>query len=452
MIFALHSIGFGLISAKLIPLPRDSVMNLVTEKWHHGVKPYQWWLLVIASAGWAFDAFEGQIFNLTRADLLADLLHVSAESPEVRRAGDMMLGIFLVGGAVGGLLFSSLADRWGRRPIMALTILCYSLFSGLTFFAQNLWEVGILRFLVAMAIAGEWAVAAALVAETFPKSARAFAGGLYHASSVPGIWLAALVTILVGTEWRWAFAVGLFPALLVFWVRFSIRESEVWQNAKQANNQRLGSFRELLTDPRWRMRALFGMMLAMVGMATFWGVTVAAQDLAKDMLLREGLEPAAASLKAKFAYGIITTSGCLFGLLSFGPISESLGRKKTFALMLIAALIITPMTCWLPQTYAQLLWFLPFFGFFTGGIHSGFAIYFPELFPSHLRATGSGFCFNTGRLIAGPILFILGELKSLYGLRITITYLSLFFLLGLVALLFFPETKNKQLSEELCSA
>jgi len=426
-------------------------MNLATEKCNESVTTYQWWLLAVASAGWAFDAFEGQIFNLTRGDLLADLLHVSAESPLVQRTGDMMLGIFLLGGAVGGLLFSSLADRWGRRPIMALTILCYSLFSGLTYFAQNLWEVGILRFLVAMAISGEWAVAASLVAETFPKAARAFAGGLYHASSVPGIWLATLVTILVGTEWRWAFAVGLFPALLVFIVRSSLSESEVWQNAKQTKNQRLGSFRELLKDPRWRTRALFGSMLAMVGMATFWGVTIAAQDLAKDTLIREGLPPAMASLKAKFAYGIITTSGCFLGLLCFGPISELLGRKKTFALMLIAALFITPLTCWLPQNYTQLLCFLPFFGFFTGGIHSGFAIYFPELFPSHLRATGSGFCFNAGRLIAGPILFISGELKSVYGLHVTITYLSLFFLLGLFVLIFLPETKNSQLSDKLCS-
>lgn len=447
MMLSLQMAGVGAEYAKMMGAIRAPMIHPAPRKWHHGVTRYQWLLLLIASAGWAFDAFEGQIFNLTRGDLLADLLHVPMDSPEARRAGDMMLGIFLMGGAVGGLLFSSLADRWGRKPIMAITILCYSLFSGLTFFAQELWQVGILRFIVAMAIAGEWAVAATLVAEAFPQSARAQAGGLYHSSSVPGIWLATAVAISVGTEWRWAYVWGLLPALLVFWVRSSIHESEIWQAAQAKKNKRLGSYRELLTDSRWRSRAIFGMLLAMVGMATFWGVTVASQDLCKEALLREGVSSLEAASKAKFAYGFITTTGCFLGMVSFGPISAYLGRKNTFALMLMLALFIVPMTCWIPQTYAQMLFFLPFLGFFTTGIHAGFAIYFPELFPSHLRASGVGFCFNAGRLIAGPILFVSGEIKSTFGLSVAVTLLSLFYLIGLFTLFFLPETKNSQLPD-----
>src|SRR5205085_2325852 len=126
----------------------------------------------------------------------------------VERWKDRMLAVFLVGGTVGGIAFGSLADRIGRKPTMALTILFYSVFSGLTYFATELWEVAVLRFLVALGVGGEWAVAAALVAEVFPNTARAHASGIFHATSVLGTWLAALAGLAVGAEWRYAYVVG----------------------------------------------------------------------------------------------------------------------------------------------------------------------------------------------------------------------------------------------------
>ena len=137
-------------------------------KWYDGVTRYQWLVLAVASAGWIFDAFEGQLYNITRGEMLPSLLG-EASSPELVQAwGERFLGVFLIGGTLGGWLFGSLADRWGRKQVMALTILCYSIFSGLTAFATDLWQVGVLRFLVAMGVGGEWAVGAALVAEVFP--------------------------------------------------------------------------------------------------------------------------------------------------------------------------------------------------------------------------------------------------------------------------------------------
>lgn len=140
-------------------------MNTPTPtKWYHGVTRYQWLVVLIASAGWVFDAFEGQLFNVQRNQMLSEILHVATDHPDVRRWGDIFLGIFLVGGTLGGILFGWLGDRWGRKPTMVLTILFYSIFSGLTYFADSLWHVGVLRFFVAMGVGGEWAVAAALVA------------------------------------------------------------------------------------------------------------------------------------------------------------------------------------------------------------------------------------------------------------------------------------------------
>lgn len=422
-------------------------MSTASQKWYHGVTRYQWLVLIVASLGWVFDAFEGQIYNLTRADMLPDLLRVAPNDPLVKVWGERFLGVFLIGGTIGGWLFSSLADKWGRNPVMALTILFYSVFSGVTAFATEIWHVGALRFLVAMGVGGEWAVGAALVAEVFPKHARERAGGIFHATSVVGLWLAAAAGLLVGSQWRSAYLLGVVPALLVLWVRMSIKEPETWKEAKLTKSERMGSYTELLGDARWRSRAIFGALLAMVGLATFWGVVVAGQDIAADHLKRAG-DPDWAS-KSKIAFGFIQTAGAGAGMLAFGPLSARWGCKKTFVVMHLCALALTPLVCWLPSmfgSYALLLMLLPVFAFFGQGIHAGYAVYFPTLFPTHLRATGSGFCFNTGRILAAPVLIWLSAwMKSAFDLRVAITCLGLLFLLGLVFIAFLPETKDQDL-------
>ena len=422
-------------------------------RWYHGVSGYQWLVLAIASAGWVFDAFEGQIFSITRNDMLTDILRAAHDAPGVRQWGDVFLGVFLAGGAFGGILFGSLADRWGRKPVMVATILCYSVFAGLTYFATSLWQVGVLRFLVAMGVGGEWAVAAALVAEAFPKHARAHASGIFHATSTFGTWIAAGVGLAVGAQWRYAYLVSVLPAMLVLWVWSKVKESDSWQHArdKAATGQgsQLGSFRELFFHKVWGPRALLGMVLAAVGLGTFWSVTVAGQDLVLDLLRRSGMASAEAAAKAKFAYGLIETIGMALGMLSFGPICVRLGRRWTFILFQALSLIIVPVTCCLPATYTQLLLLLPLMGFFTIGIHAGFAIYFPELFPNHLRSTGAGFCFNAGRLVAAPVLMLSGWLKAQPGmtLQMAISLMALLFVIGILAMFFLPETKNQPLPE-----
>src|SRR6516225_6480348 len=183
------------------PSPADET----PRPWYRGIARQQWLVVAVAAAGWIFDVYEGQIFNITSDQLLAEILGVSGGDPAIKRYGDFFLGVFLAGGTAGGLLFGSLADRWGRRPTMIATILMYSLFSGLTYFADELWEVALLRFLVAAGVGGEWAVAAALVAEVFPQKARAQASGIFHSSSVLGTWLAAFAGMAVAANWRYAY-------------------------------------------------------------------------------------------------------------------------------------------------------------------------------------------------------------------------------------------------------
>ena len=422
-------------------------------KWYHGITKYQWLILAIACAGWIFDVYEGQIFNITRGDMLNDLLSgiedEAAKKAAIDKWGDWFLAAFLLGGTAGGLLFGSLADRYGRRPIMIATILTYSVFAGLTYFATELWQVATLRFFVAMGVGGEWAVAAALVAEVFPKHARTHASGIFHASSVVGTWMAAIAGIAVGTQWRLAYLIGVIPALLVVWVRAKVKEPEGWKDAQKNKNEQAGSYLDLFGDARWRKHALLGMALAAVGLASFWAVGVATQGLAKNMLLAEGVTEAVAASKAKFAYGIVQTVGAGVGLLSFGPLCAWLGRRRAFVFGHIGAFLIVPITCYLPQTYDQLLFILPVFGFFTLCMHAGYAVYFPELFPNHLRATGTSFCFNVGRIVAAPMLILSGMVKAMEGIntQLALSLLATTFLLGLVVVAFLPETKGKDLPE-----
>jgi MFS family permease len=264
-----------------------------------------------------------------------------------------------------------------------------------------------------------------------------------------GTWIAALAGLLVGTHWRYAYLMSIVPALLLVWVRTSIQEPERWKHAA-TERQRLGSFRDLIFDARWGPRAFFGLLLAAVGLGTFWGVVVAGQDLTRELLLRLGWNVADATAQSKIAFGFVQATGMGFGFLSMGPMAEWVGRRGAFLVMHLAAVIIVPITCYIPHAYWQMLVILPFFGFFTGGMHAGYAIYFPELFPDRLRATGAGVCFNGGRLVAAGMLYISAVIKSRPGieLRMAVVILSLVYLLGVLLLLALPETKGRPLPQD----
>ena len=205
-----------------------STDNQSSRAWYAGVTWYQWLVLIIACLGWVFDVFEGQVFAVFKTPAMADVLGVAKDHADVKMCSSIAFAVFLLGGTVGGLFFGVMADRIGRRQTMVWSILTYSIFTGMHYFATTWWHIVGLRFFVAMGVAGEWAIAAALVSEVFPKKARAMAGGIFHASSVLGAVMASVTGMfLTGpTDWRWAFLIGVLPALLIVWILASLKESE----------------------------------------------------------------------------------------------------------------------------------------------------------------------------------------------------------------------------------
>jgi MFS family permease len=450
-----------------------------TGPWYEGITRYQWLVLLIASLGWVFDVFEGQVFVACMEDAMPQLLPSSATAGDKDYYNNIALAAFLLGGALGGVVFGALADRIGRTRAMIYTILIYSAFTCLSALAQNWWQMAGLRFAVAMGVGGEWAVASALVAEVFPARARARCSAIFHASSVFGTLMAAAVGALViqnprfgEQSWRWVFVAGALPALLTLWIRWKLKEPEAWLQARQRASTepglRTGRIGDLFQLELIR-GTLIGVALAAIGMATFWGVHIHGKDTLKakatanlmsEADIRDAKSPAGVKLLEDNARGlkqvemlgmVLVTIGGGFGLLTFGPVCERIGRKPAFLFyhaggFALGWLLFGP----LRTQSIEVLWIvLPVFGFLTLGMHAGYAVYFPELFPTRARSTGAGFCFNIGRVVAAPILLLVGYVRKseIVTMHEAAAWLSCLFLLGFVVLIFAPETRNRELPE-----
>jgi MFS family permease len=452
----------------------DSVTPL---PWYSGITGYQWLVLTIASLGWIFDVFEGQVFVASMNEAMPSLLPPGTPAATSQLYNNIALGAFLAGGALGGVIFGALGDRIGRARTMVITILMYSLFTCLTALSQTWWHVVVLRFLVALGVGGEWAVASAMVAEVFPPRARAWSGAIFHGSSVLGTYLAvAAGTWIVANPslgWRWGFAVGALPALLTLWIRWKIREPDVWLASErhQPRDDTLRTPIDRLLDlftPQVLSRLLLGFSLAVIGLATFWGVHIYGKDFVlrrarHDLEYAAGLPADAApsarqavwqahgpALKRAEMWGMfLTTTGGGLGLLAFGPICEWLGRRWAFIVFHLGGLALGVL---LFQTYQQwnnamLAGLLVLFGFWTLGMHAGYAIYFPELFPTRLRSLGAGFCFNFARFTTAAMLVVNGVLQHRgVSFETTGTLLSLLFLAGVLVAWIGPETKGTTLA------
>jgi len=515
------------------PAPHEA---LDRRPWWSHMNKYHWYVFVLAAMGWLFDTMDQQIFVLSRAITMKDLLPDASQAEQIK-AGGTATTLFIFGWATGGLIFGAVGDRWGRAKTMALTILIYALFTGLSGLTKTPLQFGICRFLTGLGVGGEFAAGAALVAEVMPAKARAQSLAFLQSLSTVGNITGALLFKYVEPMWGWQglYFIGAFPALLAVVVRVGLKEPEAWVAAKKAAAEagakgeavKFGSYTEMFRHPKWRKHTLVGLALAISGVFCLWGVgfyspeliesnypvvpVVQRENLAKVpqaadnaahkvafsalseaeqksfiMLARRSVPPKTKFNEAvvkdqklspdhesrfkkllekaktaeemtgfKARGGILQNLGAFFGIYSFSLVASRIGRRPAFLMAFLlgwAAIAFTFLTF----EHESQIWYLwPILGFGTLAPFGGYAVYFPELFPTSLRTTGTGFCYNVGRYASGLAPIALGALAlSMDGMfempsfRVASVLAASAYLLGIVALIWAPETKDQPLPAE----
>lgn len=456
--------------------PASPLDHAFAQPWWRELNRYHWFVFTVAALGWMLDCFDQQLFLLARQPAMSDLLPGTPTQGTIDEYGGYATSVFLMGWGIGGLIFGVMGDRIGRAKTMMLTILMYSMFTGLSAASTSFWDFAVYRFLTGMGVGGEFAVGVALVAEVMPDRARPYMLGLLQALSAVGNISAAVVAMTMGTlvergvvesSWRPMFIIGAAPAILALIIRWRLKEPERWQQAshEDAVARKLGSYRELFGHPVWRRHALIGLALAFSGIVGLWGIGFFAFDLVANILRERFIEEgmSGGQLTGEIARWRGTASmmmniGAALGMYGFAVVAHRMGRKPAFAISFVAALVSTACVFYFLEEFHQIFWMIPVMGFCILSLFAGYAIYFPELFPTHLRSTGTSFCYNVGRFVAAAGPALLGLLIGVYsataetgGAAAPMRYAGLtmcsIFLLGLLVLPFAPETRGKPLPE-----
>ena len=394
--------------------------------------------------GWALDAFDVMLFSLTLASVIKDLGLTKTEAGALG-------SVTLLGGAVGGLVFGHIADRFGRTRALMASVLIYSIFTAACGLSQTLWQFAIFRALLGLGMGGEWASGAALVSETWPAKHRGRALGFMQSSWAIGFAAAAMVVGFVLPRWGWraVFFVGVLPAFFVLWVRRNVEEPEVWKAQQRA---RVAGGVAATTAVASRFSDMFrGPMLKLTAVVTFmnacalfgwWGLN--------------GWVPAYLSLpQAQGGIGLSTSTmswfivamqvGMWLGYVSFGYITDAIGRKRVYVAYLLMASVLLPLYGYM-QLPLVLLLLGPFVAFFGTGFFSGFGAVTAEIYPTSIRATAQGFTYNIGRIASAAAPFTVGRVATTQGFSVAFTIAGAAYLLGAIAWTWIPETRGRELS------
>lgn len=458
-------------------------METPEKRWWKLLTPYHWFVFIVASAAWFFDCLDQRLFSLARIPALSALMNLPGGDPAVQAFGKVVTAWFLIGWGIGGMIFGALGDKYGRAKMLTLTILIYSVFTGLSFFSVHPLDFTIFRFLTGLGVGGVFGLAVSLIAETVPAGARAQSLGLLQVLSTVGNISAGFAlkgisvlekggTIASGNGWRWMFLIGALPAVMVIFTRKYLKEPETWQRLKDEGKLPKGGifapYAALLADKRWRKNLIVGALIASTGVVGLWAIGEYAVDLQTAVFtgfykaqVPDGTADAAKWIKAqvddaKFWAYLWNMAGAAVGMWLFTRLANAAGRKIAFLLGFAAALVVTVFVYWKMSSPHDAYWMMPLMGAAQLGPFAGFAIYLPELFPSRLRSTGVSFCYNLGRFAAAAGSFFSSILtKQVFGAyevplpyRYSAMTMCVIFLVGIVTLAFAPETKDQPLPEE----
>jgi MFS family permease len=409
-----------------------------------------------------------RIFVLAREPALRELLGSGVLDATVKAWGGYATTVLMIGWGTGGILFGMMSDRMGRVKTMLATLLAYTAFSALSGFARTGTEFLIYRFLCGLGVGGMFGAATTLVAESVPGRIRPLALGAMQTLSALGNITASLTSRWIQpghadwlqgyAGWRWLFFVGALPAVLGIPMALLLREPASWLEAKRRAREsggagkQVGSIPDLFRDPRWRKHTFVGIGLGVAGMAGLWGIGFFSPELISTALKGQPQHV----VDTVRGYGTAFQDvGSFLGMLTFTFVATYVGRRQAFLGAFILCLVTTIFVFNSLRVGTDAYWMLPMMGFAQLSVFGGYSIYFPELFPTRLRGTGVGFCYNTVRYLAAafpPMLMGLNSLLLNQGVnepfRKSATILSFVFCVGIITLIWAPETKGKPLPED----
>jgi MFS family permease len=413
------------------PRPTKSIFGL---EWPERMTAAERRSLVAGGLGWMLDAMDVMLYSLVLSYLMRDLGMGKATA-------GLLNSLTLLASAIGGLLFGFLADRVGRTRSLMLSILVYSLASGACGLSQTIVQLAIFRFVLGLGMGGEWTTGAALIAETWPAEHRGKALGMMQSTWAIGEMIAAgvVAAVLPSYGWRAVFFVGVLPALIVFWIRREVPESEIWLRHQSAAPQS-GSLR-LLWRKDLRRNGLLATAMNACGMFGYWGLfTWIPAYLALPIEQGgRGLD-----LTKTTAWLLIMGVGKWLGYALFGFFADAAGRRRAYVTYLLVAAALVPLYG-IARTPTWLLILGPFVAFFGTGFFSGFSALAAELFPTEIRATAMGLTYNIGRGLSAAAPAIVGLLANQFGLGYAFFLQAAAFFVAALLALALPETKGRQL-------
>ncbi|MET0216110.1 MAG: MFS transporter [Vicinamibacterales bacterium] len=391
--------------------------------------------LIAAGLGWMLDAFDVMMYALLLPTIMADL-NISS-----RAAGAIGSGMLLAA-AAGGLAFGVVADRYGRTRALMASVTIYSVFAAACGLATTAVQLAIFRILLGIGMGGEWASGAALVSETWPARDRGKALGLMQSAWAVGYGLAALVTMIVLPRWGWrmVFFIGVLPALLTVWVRRYVREPELWLRRRETTRER-ARLGDVFRDGRAGVTAAVTAMNACTLFA-WWGFNLWLPGFLSAAPAAGGIGLSATGMSW---FIIAMQVGMWFGYITFGYVSDVIGRKRAYIGYLVTAGVLIAIYASLRSPVALLL-LGPFVAFFATGYFSGFGAVTAEIYPTEMRATAQGFTYNLGRIASAAAPFTVGTLAQTRGFDAALSTTSVAFMAAAVLWLWIPETRGRELA------
>ncbi|HWD60245.1 MAG TPA: MFS transporter [Stellaceae bacterium] len=437
------------------------------EGWR-AITPYQWLVFAVVWAGWTLDAADFGLFSLVLKPALTELLGFPAtgaldkgQLAQIGKYGGLLAMTGLLGWAFGGFVFGVIADYIGRVRALFFSIIIFSVFTALQGTAQHLWDFALYRFVAGIGTGAELMIGIPLLAETLGETQRAKISGVMMTGGAIGTFLGAWAYGLVGGfGWRAVFFIGVVPAILLAIIRGRMNEPPRFA-AVQQRRGKVGAGQQVGQDDQAFMRfvplqlftrdnrfnTFVGLLFGLGSLLAIWTTNIWLPTILSLMVQKGGITGADAV--PFVSNGIMIWSfGGIFGYSAFGFIADWVGRRLTIAFYSIGSIVFGLILYLALPAYEP--WYpvvLPIFGFFVFGVFSGHAVYFPELFPTHIRSTGVAFCNGTGRIITsfGPL--VAGLLVGAFGgnFNNVTAFMSCFAILSVIAMLIGRETKNDAL-------